>query len=107
MQIRTVLLAIAATSALSSAAFAAVNHTGPGDKSEVGRPSSRSEMTDRCSTLESQYDGVIGGQANAPNIASAEHLHSIGVDACDANQRSLGVQRLEQSLRDLGVKPTA
>jgi hypothetical protein len=101
MNIRIVLMAIAATSALSTAAFAAtIQHEG-------NRPSSREQMSYRCSALESQYNGIIEGNLSAPKAEKAEGLHAQGVNACESNNSGIGVLKLEQAVRDLGVKPTA
>jgi hypothetical protein len=101
MQIRTAMLAIAAISSLSTAAFATPN---PHD---TNHPSSREQLSDSCSTLESQYNSVIEAKQSAAKLTRAEGLHAKGVDQCNINESSLGVQSLQQSLRDLGVKPAA
>jgi hypothetical protein len=102
MKIRTVLMAVAAVSALSTAAFA-------GDKNphDTNHPSSREQMSAACSALESQYDGIIEGRQSAPKASKAEGLHAQGVDACNSNNSDIGVQNLKQAVRDLGVKPAA
>ena len=104
MQIRTALLAIVATSALSTAAFAA---TASENSHSTNHPSSREQMSDRCAALESQYDGIIAGNMNAPASKTAEGLHAAGVDACDSNESNVGVLKLEQAVRQLGVQPNA
>jgi hypothetical protein len=101
MQIRTVLLAIAASSALSAAAFASDN------ANSTNHPTSRQQFSDRCSALESQYDGIIDSKQNAPKLTVAEGLHARGVDQCDTNETDLGMLNLERALHDLGVKPVA
>jgi hypothetical protein len=101
MQIRTAMLAIAAISSLSTAAFATPN------ANNTNHPSSREQMSDACSALESQYDSVIEGKQNAAKLTRAEGLHAKGVDQCNINESSIGVQSLQQALRDLGVKPAA
>jgi len=102
MKIRTVFMAVAAVSALSTAAFA-------GDKNphDTNHPSSREQMSASCSALESQYDGIVEGNVNAPKASKAEGLHAQGVDACNSNNSDIGVQKLQQAVRDLGVKPAA
>jgi hypothetical protein len=100
MKIRTVLLALAATSAVSTAAFAANPH-------DTNHPSSREQMSAQCSALESQYNSIIEGNSNAPKADKAEGLHAQGVNACDNNNSDIGAQKLEQAVRDLGVKPAA
>jgi hypothetical protein len=102
MKIRTVFMAVAAVSALSTAAFA-------GDKNphDTNHPSSREQMTASCTALESQYNSLIDGKLSAPKANKAEGLHAQGVNACDSNNSDIGVQKLEQAVRDLGVKPAA
>jgi len=102
MKFRTVLLAIAATSALSTAAFAGVSN--PHD---TNNPSNREQMNDRCSALESQYNSIIEGKMSSPKADKAEGLHAQGVNECQSNNTDLGVQKLERAVRDLGVKPAA
>jgi hypothetical protein len=101
MKIRTVLMALAATSALSGAAFAAAN---PRD---TNHPSSRDEVSAKCSILESQYDSMIEGKLNAPKVDKAEGLHAQGVSACESNNSDVGAHKLEQAVHDLGAKPAA
>lgn len=102
MKIRTVLLALAATSAFSGAAFAAANNP-----HETNHPSGRQEMSDQCSALESQYNSIVEGRVNAPQADRAEGLHAQGVNACESNNSDIGVQKLQQAVRDLGAKPAA
>lgn len=97
MKIRTVLMAIVATSALSTAAFATPN------AHSTNHPSSREQMSDRCSALESQFDSITAGKLNT----KADGLYAQGVDACNTNNSDVGVQKLEHAVRDLGVKPAA
>jgi hypothetical protein len=102
MKIRTVFLAVAAVSALSTAAFA-----GDLTPRDINHPTSREQMTASCTALESQYNSLIDGQVSAPKANKAEGLHAQGVAACDSNNSDIGVQKLEQAVRDLGVKPAA
>lgn len=102
MQFRTALLAIVASSALSTAAFAAV-----GNPNATNHPSSRAEFSDRCNALESQYDSIIGSKQNAPKLTVAEGLHARGIDQCNNNESDLGMLNLDRALHDLGVKPAA
>jgi hypothetical protein len=102
MKIRAMLLAVAATFALSAAAFA-------GDKGQhdSGHPTSRQQMTASCSVLESQYDKLIEGRMNEAKADKAEGLHAQGVSDCNSNNSGIGVQKLERAVRDLGAKPAA
>jgi hypothetical protein len=102
MKIRTVLMAIAATSALSTGAFAATHVNNAND---TNHPSSREQMTAACSALQSQYDSVIEGKTNSPKADKAAGLHAQGVDACNTNNTDIGVLKLKEALRELGVKP--
>ncbi|GAB2175352.1 hypothetical protein [Dongia sp. agr-C8] len=101
MNFRTILMAIAATSALSTAAFAAAN------PHETNHPSNREEMSAKCATLESQYDSVIEGKLSAPKADKAEGLHAQGVNACESNNSDVGVMKLERAVHLLGAKPAA
>jgi hypothetical protein len=101
MKIRTVLLTLAATSALSTAAFAAAN------EHSTNHPSSREQMSAQCSSLESQYNSILDGRMNAPQADRAEGLHAQGVNACENNDSDIGVQKLQQAVRELGAKPAA
>ncbi|WP_395018008.1 hypothetical protein [Dongia sp.] len=101
MKIRTVLLAVAAASSLSTAAFAAAN---PHD---TNHPSNREQMLASCSALESQYDGIVGGKLHAPKTDKAAGLHAQGVSACDSNNSDIGVMKLERAVRILGARPVA
>jgi hypothetical protein len=102
MKIRTVLMAMVATSALSGAAFAGSYSSGG-----ESHPSNREELNAQCSTLESQYNTVIDGKLNAKKADKAEGLHAQGVNACESNNSDIGVQKLQQAVRDLGVRPAA
>ena len=101
MKIRTVLLTFGAISALSTGAFAADRN--PHDQ---GHPSSREQMSASCSVLESQYDNLISGKTNQATDKAAG-LHAQGVSACESNNTDIGVQKLQQAVRDLGEKPAA
>jgi hypothetical protein len=103
MKIRTVLMAIAATSAISTGAFAASDK----NAHDTNHPSSREQMSAECSALESQYNSIVDGNMNAPKADRAEGLHAQGVSACESNNSDIGVQKLEQAVRDLGVRPAA
>jgi hypothetical protein len=100
MKIRTVMLALAATSALSTAAFAANPH-------ETNHPSGREQLSSQCTALESQYNSIVESGMNAPQADRAEGLHAQGVNACESNNTDVGVQKLQQAVRELGAKPAA
>lgn len=106
MKIRTVLMAIVATSALSGAAFAA-SSSSSSNAHDTNHPSNREEMSAQCSTLESQYNSIVEGKMGSAKVEKAEGLHAQGVNACESNNSDIGVQKLERAVRDLGVKPAA
>ena len=101
MKIRTVFLAVAAVSALSTAAFAGQN------QHDTNHPTSREQMSASCTALESQYNSIIEGKMSSAKVDKAEGLHAQGVNACESNNSDIGVQKLQQAVRDLGVKPAA
>ena len=104
-RIHAVLIALVASSALSTGAFAAIN--GVNHANDEGHPSSRPQMTSACSALESQYQDAAQDHQNAPKIGKADQLYSQGRNLCNDNEGSVGVQKLQQALRDIGVRPQA
>ncbi|HVZ01318.1 MAG TPA: hypothetical protein VHA35_17550 [Dongiaceae bacterium] len=96
MKIRTVLLGIVGTALLSTAALAAT---------DTNHPANRMQMADRCATLESQYQSVITGHLGAANYDRIQGLGSQGTTECQSNQGTMGAQKLERAIADLGVKP--
>jgi len=104
-RIHAVLIALVASSALSTGAFAAVN--GVNHANDEGHPTSRAQMSASCSALESQYQDASQDRQNAPKIGKADQLYSQGRNECNDNESSVGVQKLQQALRDIGVRPQA
>ena len=99
MNIRTVLLGLAGTALLSSAALAATApHTG-------NRPADNLQMADRCATLESQYQAAISSHLGAASFDKAEGLGASGTSECQSDEGTIGAQKLTQALATLGVKP--
>lgn len=94
-------LGFAASAAISTAAFAASSP----NLHDMGHPSSRGNGDDRCSLLQKQYDAVAGDHLTDASFEAASTLHSEGVSACQANQSSVGAEKLEQALRQIGIKP--
>jgi hypothetical protein len=99
MNVRIALLGIVGTAMLSTAALAAT-----GSNTE-NHPANREQMADRCATLESQYEGVLSSHPDTASLARAESLASSGTSECQSDQGTMGTQKLEQALSDLGVKP--
>ena len=103
MRIRAIVIAGLGASLLSSAAWAADF----GGRSVPDHRNGRLESADQCAALESQYDAVIGSHQNASHIGRAEGLHATGLGECNSNDGSVGVIKLEQALKTLGVTPNA
>ena len=104
-RIHAVLIALVASSALSTGAFAAIN--GVNHANDEGHPTSRLQMSADCSALESQYQDAAQDHQGAPGIDKASELYSQGRNLCNDNEGSAGVQKLQQALRDIGVRPQA
>ncbi len=99
MNIRTALLGIVGTALLSSAAMAAATNN------SENHPGNRLQMADRCETLESQYQDAIASHQGAAKFDRAEGLGSLGTTECQSDQGTMGAQKLERALADLGVRP--
>jgi hypothetical protein len=100
MNIRTAMLGIIGTALLSTAALAATD-----SKGDVNHPANRQQMADRCASLEAQYQDAITSHQGTTTFDRAEGLGSAGTTECQSDQGTIGVQKLEQALSDLGVKP--
>jgi hypothetical protein len=99
MNIRPLLLGIMGAALLSTAALAAAN------PNNQNHPANKQQMADRCAALESQYENTIAHHQGAAGLDRAEGLGSIGTEQCHSNQGDIGVQKLDQALNDLGVRP--
>ena len=65
------------------------------------------KLTDRCTSLEGQFDQAIATHANAAKAAAAKQLRTKGATLCGANNQTMGIKNLQQALKDIGVKPHA
>jgi hypothetical protein len=104
MNVRIILLALAASAAASSGALAASSGIGSGG--DVGKPSIR-DTADRCSALETQYNALVGKMSDAKKFDKASGLASAGISDCQANETARGTAKLEHALKTLGVTPAA
>jgi len=88
MQMRSLILAAAASLMLAPAAFAA-------------------PMTPaaRCTALEKQFDQVIGQHSTAAKYSAAKQLRADAGKLCATGKPGEGVKKLDQALQDIGVKP--
>lgn len=59
----------------------------------------------RCTALQTQFDTAIKTHETAKKAAMAKALRQEGGQLCASGKTSAGVKKLEQALRDIGVKP--
>jgi hypothetical protein len=90
MQMRSLILAAAASLMLAPAAIAAT-------------------MTPaaQCTALEKQFDQVIGQHSTAAKYNAAKALRADAGKLCASGNPADGVKKLDEAFRDIGVKPTA
>jgi hypothetical protein len=84
----SLILAAGALMAVSGSAFAAT--TSPAKQ---------------CTTLEHQFDNAIKKHASAPKAAEAKQARADGGDMCKSGKAADGVKKLQEAIRDLGLKP--
>jgi hypothetical protein len=72
---------------------------------DMGHPTSRSDIEDRCNVLQRQYEAAASEHKADAQAEAAGKLHSEGVSACQNNEIETGIQKLEQALREIGVQP--
>jgi alanyl-tRNA synthetase len=68
---------------------------------------SAQKLADRCAALETQFDQAITGHGTAAKAATAKQLRTTGATLCSSNKQANGIKKLQQALKDLGVKPNA
>ncbi|MET1027402.1 MAG: hypothetical protein ABWY00_09555 [Dongiaceae bacterium] len=84
----TLILAAGAMLAASGSAFAATT------------------PAQQCTTLEKQFDAAIKKHATAPKAADAKTARSAGGDLCKSSGSAAdGVKKLQEAVKDLGLKP--
>jgi hypothetical protein len=59
----------------------------------------------QCTALQKQWDQSITQHSSASKVKEARALHTDGVKLCSSGKSSDGVAKLEQAIKDLGVKP--
>lgn len=60
-----------------------------------------------CASLERQLDSAIKRHAKSANIENAKKMREEGHAACTAKDQKGGMAKLQQGLKELGVKPKA
>ena len=101
MKVHAAFLAVVFASAASTAAFAASN------PKDLNHPSSREGWSVRCASLDAQFDALMEKHASDANFEAASALHSDGVSACQSSESTVGVGKLEEAIRKLGVEPAS
>ncbi len=97
---------VASLTLLAGAAMAATSHGG--DDRQLGQyrqVAAMTSMAEKCTSLEQQTATAIREHASAKKIADAKKMHAQGSKLCASDKKDDGVKKLEQALRDLGVKP--
>ncbi len=85
MKVRYLIVPALATLMLAGTAFAAT----PAEK---------------CAALEKQFDQVIGQHESAKKATAAKELRTEGGTLCTEGKAPEGIKKLEQALKDIGVK---
>ena len=93
-------LAAAAIGILISASAFAEGHVLPIQHHERERHTSRDDLISSCTALPLQYADTA-----AQHNASSDQLRDQGVELCRAGSRMVGVEKLEQALKEIGVAP--
>ena len=100
MNIGNTFAAVAIGILISTSAFAE-GHVLPIRHHEQERHTSRDDLINWCTALPLQYANTAVGQRSA----SSDQLRDQGVDLCRAGSRMVGVEKLEQALKEIGVTP--
>lgn len=61
----------------------------------------------QCTALENQFDQEIVKHAEAPKAATAMTLRKEAGELCRSGRNDDGVKKLEEALKDIGVKPAS
>jgi len=62
-------------------------------------------MAEKCMSLDRQAMTAIKDHASAKKITEAKKMHEEGSKLCAGSNKDQGIKKLEQALRELGVKP--
>lgn len=98
---------VVASIALLAGAALAASPSSPatGDIGKRPQYAAADMAAQKCTKLEQQTATAIKEKASAKKIAAAKKMYEDGSKLCAANKQAEGVKKLEQALRDLGVKP--
>jgi hypothetical protein len=105
---RLIVPAVVSALVFGTAALAAGTSTTtaptPKDQNKVQTAAMNSAA--RCTALQAQFDTEIKTHGSASKAKAAEMLRTQGGALCSKGQHEAGVAKIEQALKDLGVKPT-
>ena len=106
---RLIVPAVVSALVFGTAAFAAgssSNTTIPMPKDQNRVQTAAMKQTERCTALETQFDDAIKIHGSASKAEAAKLLRTQGGALCGKGEHTAGISKLEQALKDLGVKPT-
>ena len=101
---RLIVPAVAAALVIATSAFAA----GTSTKTESMMPKTQvAKVTpaQRCTELQHQFDSAIQSHRSAAMAPEAKMMRNDGGKLCAQGQHAAGAAKIEEALKDLGVKP--
>ena len=106
MLARLIVPAVLSALVFSTAAYAAGNTTTtPPAKDQNKVQTAAMKSAERCTALEKQFDGAITAHAKDPKVESARLLRTQGGELCGKGMHEAGIIKLDQALKDIGMKP--
>jgi hypothetical protein len=66
----------------------------------------KARQDERCTELETQFDGAIKDHSNADKAGEARTFRREGGEMCTNGRQFDGILKLEQAIRDIGLTPT-
>jgi hypothetical protein len=110
MNVRLTFPALVGAMLIAGSAYAGTsNMSGQATTSDVDRM--HQEMTlaasDRCTSLENQWNGVKNQHKSASGFAQAEKSYNDGVKLCSSGNSIEGAKLIDKALHAIGVLPTS
>ncbi len=106
MNPRLVMLAAASAMMLSATAFAASPSTGTVQKSASTQVAVMTSA-EQCTALENQWNKNAASKKTNAMYNAAEKLATQGRKDCSSGKAADGVTKLQQAIKDIGLKPQA
>jgi len=104
MPARVISLAMAAALLTAPAAFAANSQSAVTPTAAKARSAAHS-TAEACSVLQRQWDQVALQHKNDAKFAPARELRYEGGRLCSGGKTAAGTAKLEQAIKDIGLKP--